>query len=193
MKQEVFECDGYYHIYNRGNNFESIFIEERNYAYFLQLVAKYLLPIAEIYAYCLMKNHFHLVLKIKSEEELSEKVRHKIHLPFSNLFNAYTKSINKYYGRSGSLFQEHLKRNKISDEEYLRKLILYTHLNPVKHGFVEDFRNYKHSSYNIYLSGYETKLERKFILSLFDGIKNFEEAHLLRQTEVLTMIEWYDE
>lgn len=193
MKKEIIEPDYYYHIYNRGNNFENIFIEERNYNYFLQLMAKYLLPIAEIYAYCLLKNHFHIVLKIKSKEELSEKLLEKIHLPFSNLFNAYTKSINKAYGRSGSLFQEHLKRIKIENEEYLKQVIIYTHINPLKHKFEEDFRNYKHSSYKSYFSDGLTKLNREFILKLFDGLGNFEFCHTNRQNELLMDIEMYDE
>ncbi|OWP84089.1 transposase [Flavobacterium davisii] len=193
MKQEVFELDQYYHIYNRGNNFEDIFIEERNYNYFLQLVAKYLLPITEIYAYCLLKNHFHLVLKIKSKEEVDVKFHNKIHLPFSNLFNAYTKSINKAYGRSGSLFQEHLKRIKIGDEDYLKQLIVYTHLNPVKHKFVDDFKSYKHSSYRSYFSESVTNLHRELIVNLFEGLENFEYCHYDRQDQILNSMELDDE
>jgi REP element-mobilizing transposase RayT len=60
----------YYHIYNRGNNRENIFFEERNYRYFLQLYAKYIQPIADTYAYCLLYNHFHVLVRIKSIEEL---------------------------------------------------------------------------------------------------------------------------
>ena len=193
MEKERIEPDQYYHIYNRGNNFENIFIEERNYNYFLQLMAKYLPPVAEVYAYCLLKNHFHIVLKIKSKDKLPEKLIEKVYLPFSNLFNAYTKSINKAYGRSGSLFQEHLKRIKIEDEEYLKQLIIYTHLNPLKHKFTEDFRNYKHSSYKSYHSDSLTNLNREFILKLFDGLENFEYSHINRQNEVVMEIEMYDE
>jgi REP element-mobilizing transposase RayT len=59
----------YYHIYNRGNNGENIFREERNYRYFLQLYVKYIVPIAVTYAYCLLANHFHLLVRIKTEDE----------------------------------------------------------------------------------------------------------------------------
>jgi putative transposase len=59
-------CPGvFYHIYNRGNNRENIFREERNYAYFLQLYTRHIAPIAETYAYCLLKNHFHLLIRVK--------------------------------------------------------------------------------------------------------------------------------
>lgn len=173
MKKDVLEAGAIYHFYNRGNNNENIFIEERNYIYFLKLVKKYLLPIADIYAYCLLKNHFHLAFKIKEKEDLPEKFIDKIHLPFSNLFNTYTKSINKAYDRTGSLFQEHPQRNRVETEEYLRQLIIYIHLNPLKHKFTDDFSKYKHSSYLSYLSEKETNIERQYILDIFGGKENF--------------------
>lgn len=177
MKNDVFEAGVVYHFYNRGNNKENIFIEDRNYSYFLKLVKKYLLPIADIYAYCLLKNHFHLALKIKEKEELPEKYQVKIHLPFSNLFNTYTKSFNNSYDRTGSLFQEHPQRNRVESEEYLKQLIIYIHLNPLKHKFTGKFEDYKHSSFSSYLSNKETNLEREYILDLFGGKENFAFYH----------------
>jgi putative transposase len=62
----------YYHIYNRGVNGENIFFEERNYEYFLKLYKKHLEPVTDLFAYCLLKNHFHVSLRTKSEEEILE-------------------------------------------------------------------------------------------------------------------------
>jgi REP element-mobilizing transposase RayT len=177
MRKDVFEPGTYYYVYNRGNNLENIFLEERNYNYFLMLIQKYLLPIADVYAYCLLKNHFHLLIRIKEMDELPEKYQSKVHLPFSNLFNAYAKSINKSYDRVGSLFQEHLKRNRVKEEEYLKQLVVYIHLNPVKHKFSNRFENYLHSSYRSYLSDKETNVQRDFILELFGGLENFRFHH----------------
>jgi putative transposase len=177
MEQDVLESGQYYHIYNRGNNKENIFIEDKNYLYFLKKMKKYLLPIADVYGYCLLKNHFHIVLKIKDKEELPEKLKEKIHLPFSNLFNSYAKSINTAYNRTGSLFQEHLQRNRIENEEYLKQLIVYVHLNPVKHKFTKSFETYLHSSYRSLISDKETSLDRNFVLLLFGGLENFKFYH----------------
>jgi len=63
------EYGEYYHIYNRGNNREDVFFEERNYRHFLSLYAKYILPNADTYAYCLLRNHFHLLVRILTQEE----------------------------------------------------------------------------------------------------------------------------
>ncbi|MCT8338918.1 transposase [Flavobacteriaceae bacterium TK19130] len=168
-------ADNYYHIYNRGNNYENIFIEEMNYAYFLKLLEKYVLEVSEVLAYCLLKNHFHLLLKTK--ENVADK---SISQRLSNLFNAYAKAINKKYGRNGSLFKDRFSRKLIEDERYLKNLIIYIHVNPVHHQFVENFKEYKHSSYQELVSEKITFLSRDFVINLFDSVENFEFAHLKR-------------
>src|ERR1051325_3027252 len=60
----------FYHIYNRGNNRENIFLQERNYAYFLNLWWQHTRPIADTWAYCLLRNHFHAAVYIKNKEDL---------------------------------------------------------------------------------------------------------------------------
>ena len=67
--------DTYYHIYNRGVNGENLFVEERNYDLFLKLYEKHLAPVTDLFAYCLLKNHFHLSLRVKSEEEILKTLR----------------------------------------------------------------------------------------------------------------------
>ena len=193
MPNDILQAETIYHIYNRGNNLENIFIEERNYNYFLSLLEKYVLPIAEIYAYCMLKNHFHIVLKIKEKAKIPEKYRDKIHLPFSNMFNTYTKSINKAYHRTGSLFQENPKRNKVENEDYLRQLIVYIHLNPLKHKFLNQFELYNHSSYSSYLSNAATNLEREYVYELFGGKENFIYFHNENQIKYEGLINEIDQ
>ncbi len=180
MKYEPLIADKYYHIYNRGNNREDIFLQERNFPYFLSLIQKYILPVAEIYAYCLLKNHFHLLIKTKEIED--DKL---ISRAFSNLFNAYSKAINMAFNRTGSLFQDRFKRKIIEDEDYLKTLILYIHLNPQNHKMIEDFSFYKHSSYQSILSRQPTFLSREEVLGLFDNPTNLADVHFQRRDEIL--------
>lgn len=172
MKTEPLVKNQFYHIYNRGNNREDIFIEEKNYFYFLSLLQKHVLPIAEVYAYCLLKNHFHLFIHTKAIDE-----EHKISKGFSNLFNSYTKSFNKSYNRTGSLFTKPFSRIRITDEKYLRSLIIYIHLKPRHHGFVTDFKTYPHSSYPALVSSKNTALQREQVIALFDDLNNFVFCH----------------
>lgn len=186
MKQIPFEEGKSFHIYNRGNNKENLFVEERNYSFFLQKMYQYLYSIVDIYSYCLMPNHFHLVLRIKEKENLPNEYQlgtKKLHQPFSNFFNSYTKAINKAYKRTGSLFQEHLHRKEITDEGYLRDVIIYTNINPVIHNFSDDFANYPYSSYKELISTGPTKLKRDKVLKLFDGRTNFICCHNKRKNQ----------
>jgi len=180
----------YYHIYNRGNNRENLFLEKRNYSYFLSLYSKHIEPIADTYAYCLLRNHFHISLRIKTEAEYlqtsqvfktydvsSKPQKFNPSQAFSNLFNAYAKAINKGYGRTGSLFQERFGRIPVTNDSYFTNLIFYIHYNPQKHGFVDDFRDWEWSSYHALVGTGQTKLKRDKVLNMFDGVKGFEEFH----------------
>ncbi len=153
-----------YHMYTRGTNKTNIFIEERNYDYFLTLYEKYIPQMAYTYAYCLLKNHFHLLIKTKSQKEIDaraashDKTRATPSLRFAHLLNACAKSINKAYGRVGSLFQHPFGRVIVTDRGQFRNTMLYIRLNPRKHGFADDFRRWMHSSYPLLVSGAPTFL-----------------------------------
>jgi len=168
----------YYHIYNRGNNRENIFIEKRNYRYFLELYAKYIEPIADTYVYCLLRNHFHFLVRIKDLTGFPKPVRSKNpSQPFSNFFNAYAKAFNKAYDRTGTLFQRPFGRIKVTSDAHFIWLVIYIHQNPRKHGFVDDFRIWPHSSYRTLLSTKPTRLKRDDVLAWFGGVDNFVALH----------------
>src|SRR5690606_22968892 len=94
-----------------------------------------------IYAYCLMKNHYHILLRIEDEERITQS--------FSNLFNAYAKAFNKATNRTGSLFEKHFKRIRVNSEDYLKALVVYIHLNAQYHRFVDNFSEYTRRSYRV--------------------------------------------
>jgi len=161
----------WYHIYNRGINGERLFFEEENYAYFLKLMVRYLVNSVEVYAYCLLSNHFHLLVRVL--EELDKPP----HLAFSHFFNSYAQSFNKRYNRTGSLFERPFHRKLIESERYRAQLVYYIHWNPLHHGFHEDFRDYLYSSYQSILSTSPTHLKRNEVLDWFGGKEGFVEYH----------------
>jgi len=190
----------YYHIYNRGNNGENLFLEERNYRHFLKLYIRYIYPIADTYAYCLMKNHFHLLVRINPKPDLPGfknleglNLGRELNLPgledlegftsrnysqsFSNLFNAYTKAINKAYERSGSLFEKNFNRILIDSDCYFIHLISYIHRNPQKHGFTDNFRTYPYSSYQAIRQQKPSRIEHQHVLQWFGSVQSFENYH----------------
>lgn len=203
----------HYHIYNRGTNRENIFVEERNYELFLRLFEKHLLPVTDLLAYCMLRNHFHILARVKSEEEIIETGKTlKVSTPglkhnvqgssgmrdehprrkplgfgnvgsryvsdqFSNFFNAYAKTINKAYGRTGSLFQHPFGRVPITTDRQFWNVIAYIHQNPQKHGFVKDFRDWKYSSYGMILTGKHTAVNRAEVMRWFGTREEYLSLH----------------
>ncbi|SHM21291.1 transposase [Chryseobacterium polytrichastri] len=176
---ESFEYGYVYHIYTHANGKDLIFREDENYKYFLSKLLKYIIPIAEIYVYCLMPNHFHLLIRFKDSDQVSNEDEHKYLMrQFSNLLNGYAKAYNKKYNRKGSLFLDFLRRKRVDDEKYLIKLLHYIHNNPVNHGFVENINEWKYSSYHSYINfTKESKIEREEMMQYFETIKDFVEYH----------------
>jgi putative transposase len=180
--------DTFYHVFNRGNNRENIFFNVSNYSFFLRLYARYISPIADTWAYCLLRNHFHLFLKIKTEDELvntlgistKEYIR-LLHTPsrhFSNFFNAYSKTINNTYHRTGSLFQHPFKRIAVSDRQYFCRVIAYIHQNPQRHGLVSDFREWPYSSFHAYRAKEGVDVTGKVIPLFYQDVREYRKFHL---------------
>lgn len=181
----------YYHIYNRGNNGIDLFYEIENYNHFLKLYEKYIDPIAETFAWCLMKNHFHILVYIKETNEIdTTKLEYSstnkpktvnASKQFSNLFNAYTLAMNKRYNRTGSLFEKNFKRKVVASENYFQKLIFYIHNNPVHHKFTENILEYPWTSYGTIISTKKTKLQRNRVIKSFNDLENFKYYHSINQ------------
>jgi putative transposase len=133
----------YYHLYNRGNNRERIFYERENYGFFIRRVWKYLVPVLDVVAYCLMPTHYHLLVWVNQTSEVSRAMQ--------RLSISYTKAMNKRYDRVGSLFQGAFQAKLVDQDEYLVHLSRYIHLNPVKVGLVDHPAGWDFSSYRNYV------------------------------------------
>jgi REP element-mobilizing transposase RayT len=182
------EPDTFYHIYNHAIGSENLFRNKDNYLYFLKRYAKFIPPIADTYSYCLIPNHFHLLIKTKSipksnngtllnQNTTTASELNPYSKAFADLFNSYTKSYNKRFKRRGSLFIHKFKRKKVDSDSYFSKLILYIHSNPVHHGFVKTLEEWHYSSYNSLISSKSTALMRDEVLNWFNGQKDFIEFH----------------
>ncbi len=202
------EHGNYYHIYNRGTNSNKIFTTKNDYHYFLKLTAIYIDCIAEIFAYALMGNHFHFLIRIKEEKEigylnpqksksknLAEKWKTSNDLSneeiellgytakpnpekmFQHLFSTYAIYFNKKSSGTGSLFQHPFRRINIENEEYLKRLVLYIHHNPVKHNICNVLKHYQWTSYASMTSNKSSNLSREVLIDWFGGIENFKNVH----------------
>ena len=169
----------YYHVYNRGINKENIFSEHVDYRKFLNLYEKFIDPIADTFAWCLMPNHFHFLIKIFDPDRVQYPVE-KITDPsraFSHLFNAYAQSFNKRSERIGGLFMTPFQRKPVDDVAYFRQLVFYIHNNPVKHGFCDSMMDYPWSSYGTLVSVRENLQQGLPFVGWFDNKADFIRFH----------------
>ncbi len=193
----------YYHIFNRGINRQILFFEERNFHYFLHLIDKYLAEYISVLAYCLLPNHFHLIIKINDTIRIPSKEKDGIPLlriidenkigkfvsnQFRKIFITYSMEINRQENRTGSLFDKNFKRLEITENEYLLYSIFYVHNNPVKHGIANYPNQYKFSSYAAILSNRSTKIARDLIFEIFDEKAAFIDYHSRIHEERETII-----
>jgi putative transposase len=192
----------YFHIFNRGTNSCNLFAESANYKHFLELYDKYIPQVAETYAWVLMKNHFHVIVRIKEEEEIglipdpptlssSSKTHSPVEDPksffapkrynpsnqFSHLFNSYCQYFNKWTHRTGSLFEHPFHRKRVDELVYFKRLVRYIHNNPVHHKITEFAMDYPWSSYLTCLSLKPTQVKRDAVMGWFDNQANFISVH----------------
>lgn len=157
-----------YHVYNRGNNKQRIFYEAENYPFFISRLKAYISPHCDLLAYCLMPNHFHLLIRANKKTNIPYRrlkawiSRTKPDFPritrFSKglqvLLSSYAKAINKRNSRTGSLFAQNTKAKRTSDElysnDYSVMCFIYIHNNPVTAGLVKSPEEWEYSSYRDY-------------------------------------------
>ena len=180
----------FYHIWNRGNNRENLFYSSRNYEYFIRLYAEYLDAVVETYAFCLLPNHFHLLVQTRSVvvspeliavspagETAKTNKSNPVSLAFQRFFTAYSQAINVQERRTGSLFQKPFKRLEITSTRQLANLTHYIHTNPQKHGIIDDFRQYPWSSYDRIMRDKPSKLKKDEVLQWFRNKENYVNYH----------------
>ncbi len=183
-----FENDGIYHVYNRSVDKKPMFTSDENYAFFIRQFDKYLSNYIKIYAYCLLGNHFHFMIKINDLKDLttSEKLSNLskpksthdiVSHQFRKFFQSYSMAFNKQQNRIGTLFQTPFKRVRVEKDTYLQELACYINTNAQKHKLVENFREWKWSSYHNLISNKNTKLLKEELIAYFDNVDNFIFCH----------------
>lgn len=192
-----FEENGIYHIYNRTNNKELLFLNDENRRFFLQRYKELISPVAETYSWNLLPNHFHFVIKLKDQITVSNFLKKQKQLSatekkyqqgkntfgdliehyFKRFFQSYALSFNSMHSRSGNLFYKPFKRVAINKASQLTIAIVYVHANAAKHKLVNDFSEWKWSSWHSIISDKPTLLARNEVIKWFGNIEEFVKLH----------------
>lgn len=176
---KTYAPQSYYHVYARGINKQDIFLDKNDYGYFIKLFNRYLtknkltntngLPypyygdVLELTVFCLMPNHFHLLIYQHESESMSKFMR--------SLMTSYSRYFNKKYKRTGALFESRYKAARISNESYLQHISRYIHLNP------RYWRRYQYSSLPYFLGEQSEQqwLRPGKIMHMFSSTSNYLE------------------
>ena len=182
MRQPRFTYPGaYHHCMNRGINGQAIFKTEKYKTAFLDLLADKLDKFRmRLFAYCIMDNHYHLVLE-NASGRMSDF--------FRNLNTQYAFYYRKHTGGKGYVFQSRFVSTIVQDDAYLKQAIVYILQNPVQAGIIDDFRKYPWSSAKAYFHKAKPKwLDGEFVQGLFGSQNNLAGAIQLAGSEKLSLL-----
>ena len=158
-----FTVGKFYHVYNQGNNKQKIFDSRKDdYLVFLRLTRRYVLPHVDIVAYCLMPNHFHIMLKTDERCMKTRKIglleMNEVSFGFKKLLSSYTRIMNSRHGTTGSMFRQSTHARCLNDcigpslsgkerQDDLTNVFNYIHNNPVEADLVKNAADWQYSSY----------------------------------------------
>lgn len=162
--------DSYYHIYARGHGRQKIFRDEADFEKFISLFERYLssdgnrggrslVSGVRLMCYCLMNNHFHMLVHQANQGAMSNLMR--------RIMTSYSMYFNRKYDLSGALFESRYKASRISSDPYLMHITRYIHLNP------KDWMAYPHSSVHAYYLGAPDWLHPQSIIGLFGSLPKY--------------------
>lgn len=175
-----------YHIYNQGNNQQQLFYTEDDYRLFLELFSSYVVPYADVLAWCLIPNHYHFMLSVKENcapVKQGNIVLDSVSNGFRNLSGAYAHQYNKVHQKSGSVFRPKTKSKNLTEDgsamSYLN-CFYYIHQNAWRHGIVSHASLWKYSSYHFYAG---TRKQSICNRELARQLCEFDEATFIKLTE----------
>ena len=193
--RDPFEPEQHYHIYHRVVSGERLFHNGSDYLDFLERYKKYLQPFFNTWAYCLIPNHYHFLVKVKSMEELLLKSKVEktnaskqfiegkksfsffIENQLSRMLSGIALRYNKKHKRNGPLFEQGIKRVCITSEQRIAYQIAYIHHNPIHHGISNSFDEWVYSSYNTFVNSGKTNVSVKEVLAFLGGMDTFHWIH----------------
>lgn len=186
-KYKIYYKGAYYHIYNRGNAKEDIFMDNMDYSvYFKKLEFYKERHQVSIICYCLMPNHIHLLIRQNTDKPIYKFIQ--------SLHTSYSMYFNKKYNKVGHIFQGRFMQKNIESDEYLLHLSRYIHLNPIIGGVVKKIEDYNWSSYDEYLRSLPSGIcEKDLVLTFFPkssylGYKKFVESEVPNFSSISSLI-----
>jgi REP element-mobilizing transposase RayT len=164
----------FYHICNRAVGNELLFQKHSDYKNWLEDMSRIILPVSDLHAFCLMSNHYHLLVKTKESMEVNQ-----FSFAINKLQSIHAKRYNYQYSRKGSLFISPFNRIAIYSDAQLAWAFWYIHRNPLHHGITENWQDYPYSSFKHYQNNQTGFLTTDYMLDFFGGLNYMNHHHSL--------------
>ena len=190
-----FQYEQLYHIFDKVVTGTKLFREEEDYWNFMKRYTRYFSPYFITYAYCLIPNHYHFLIKVRDEAQIKgavkkedtnaarkylegkEDVNFFLQNQFSRCFSGVTMKYNNKYKRQGPLFLQGTKRVLLNAFRTFEQQMHYIHSNPRHHFLVKKIEQWPYSSYPTYISNHNTQLPRAEVFQRFGGKDRFIQFH----------------
>lgn len=201
----AFYPQAYYHLVFKSIDGVALFNTGENRKFFLEKFSLFLHPFCSCLAYCLLDNHVHFIVQVKSLETINnfillttpetrtvsmrkclespnkeELIDEILERQVNRFMTSYANAYNNKFSRKGNLFQSPFRRIEIKEDAHLQQAIIYTHANAQKHGIVKDFKDYKYSSYWEVINKYSANVQANEVLRFFEGKDQFIKIHQLQ-------------
>jgi putative transposase len=192
----------YYHFVCKSIDGLLLFPNVADYYVFTDRFKKFTDEFLEIWSFCLLPNHTHHVIKIKSLQTIKKSIANfpaenktkamtsflndsdnetefdkMIDRQMNSFLVSYANYYNNKYQRQGGIFQKPFKRITIENDAHLQQAIIYTHANAQKHGMIKDYKKYQFSSYAAIIKADDYYTNSKSVVAFFDGVENFIQIH----------------
>jgi REP element-mobilizing transposase RayT len=165
----------YYHVFNHANGGDDLFVDMDDYSQFLLYLQQNALPWLRILAWCLLKNHFHLIIQVRKESEVpdSRNINAAVGEAFRLAFSLYAQEFNQRHDRGGSLFKKRFRHVWIDQPEYLYQAVHYVNRNAAHHGLAASIADWRWSSFHAVRDATPDGLtDIPACLALFEGSRN---------------------
>ncbi len=205
-QRDYLDYGGVYHIYNRTAKGRSLFSSESDYVSFLERYRKYFHRYFVTFAYCLVPNHFHFLVRVKEPDEIdvsTEKtiaarkylsgecnINFFLEHQLARMFSGIAIKKNNVENKKGPLFDEATKRVLLKTEGRLVYQLCYIHHNVIHHHLGKHYKDWKYSSYLAYLNGKSSWLSTHIILEMLGGVDVFIDLHNNFKLERKEMLSW---
>ena len=176
---------GIYHVVVRGINRQDIFFDDEDRQQYMKILHRVKEKSGcELYAYCLMDNHVHLLIKEKVEDISQIMKRQGV---------SYAQAYNQKYERCGHVFQDRFKSEAVETDSYFLAVLRYIHQNPLKAGITQNINDYTWSSHRLYASRqYQVLVDIEFALGLFAMQEDQQVARYLQFMMEINDIQYLD-